>query len=59
MEIAKLLGWTRRHADGDREIMNDTAAACSAAYALIEGGHMAREDFVKLSVGDALPGSTR
>jgi hypothetical protein len=53
IDIARLLGWTRRASQGGHAIVNDTAAACYSAYALIEGGHMAREDFANLTVDAA------
>jgi len=49
-DIARLLGWTRPHSDGKHEALNDTAAACHAAYSLIAGGHLVREDFANLTV---------
>jgi len=57
LEIAKLLGWTVSHKDNRAErtnlVMNDTARACAAAYALIEGGYHTRETYAGLSVRDA------
>jgi len=50
IDAAKLLGWTRIQSGTGTVIINDTASACHAAYALIEGGYMAREDFADLSV---------
>lgn len=53
IEIAKLLGWVRIQG-GKTTILNQTAEACHAAYALIEGGYMARSDFANLTVKGAL-----
>jgi thiamine monophosphate synthase len=49
IDIATLLGWTRLHA-GQTLMLNDTAEACRAAYALIEGGYNSREEFANLTV---------
>jgi len=51
VEIARLLGWTRPGTRGSGyDVMNDVASAASGALALIEGGHMARDDLEDLSV---------
>src|SRR4051794_256634 len=42
IDVARLLGWTRIRSDRGDDKMNDTAAACNAAFVLIEGGHMTR-----------------
>lgn len=51
----RLLGWAApRHggrADGD--MMNHTAKACNAAFNLIQGGHLNRDDLANLSVDAA------
>lgn len=52
IEVARVLGWTRLQG-GSTPILNETASACHAAYALITGGHMTREDFANLSVRTA------
>jgi hypothetical protein len=49
VDIAKMLGWTDANAQGS-QIMNQTARACAAAYALIQGGYNTRDDFVDLSI---------
>jgi ParB family chromosome partitioning protein len=53
IDIARLLGWTRFRGDSKTELLNDTAEACHAAYALIEGGYTPREEFVGLTVEGA------
>jgi hypothetical protein len=47
--IAGLLGWTRVNVNGS-VILNGTAEACHAAFALIQGGYNSREDFAELTV---------
>jgi hypothetical protein len=49
IDVARLLGWTRIQG-GKYHILNDTASACHAAYALIIGGHMSRDDLIDMSV---------
>lgn len=49
IDIALLLGWTRSQG-GKTQILNNTASACHAAYTLIEGGHLVRDDLTGLSV---------
>jgi hypothetical protein len=49
IDIARLLGWTRLQG-GKTQILNDTASACHAAYVLINGGHLTREDLTGSSV---------
>lgn len=44
IEVAKLLGWARI-SKGSLQL-NPTASACHAAYALIQGGYLAREEFI-------------
>jgi hypothetical protein len=46
--IAGLLGWTRLQ--GATLILNHTAEACHAVYALVQGGYSAREDFADMTV---------
>jgi hypothetical protein len=56
VDIAKMLGWTVIQAQEGRlphPIMNETARACAAAYALIQGGYNTRDDFTELNVGAA------
>lgn len=53
IEIARLLGWTRRHHTGN-DTINNTASACNAAYALINAGHLNREDLTNLAVSNVL-----
>lgn len=53
IEIARLLGWTQLHTDGNRTIMSATANACYAATALIRGGHVHRADLSALTVSEA------
>jgi ParB-like chromosome segregation protein Spo0J len=57
IDIARILGWTELHKEGsdvrhkDPHItLNRTAVSCSAAYALINAGHLAREDLRDLTV---------
>ena len=53
IEIAKTLGWTvikEQEGRPPNNVMNDTARACAAAYALIQGGYNTRDDFVSLDV---------
>jgi len=52
VEIAKMLGWTDAKTRGVQvsQMMNQTARACAAAYALIQGGYNTRDDFIDLSV---------
>jgi ParB-like nuclease domain len=55
-EIAKLLGWTAAHKErggASTLVMNETARACAAAYPLIEGGYMSRDDFAAMNVRQA------
>lgn len=54
LDIARLLGWTDPHSDGKHDAMNQTARGCHAAYALIEGGHVTRDDFANISVRAAI-----
>ena len=49
IEIASLLGWTQLHVQGWVQL-NDTARACNAAFALIKGGYIARDDLGGISV---------
>lgn len=49
IDIARLLGWADAHANGG-EVLNLTATACNAAYALIQGGYLARENLRDLAV---------
>lgn len=53
IEVAKLLGWTEQHTKHGGAQLNATAMACHAAYSLIEGGYMAREEFADLTVSAA------
>lgn len=54
LEIARLLGMTRDDADGKHgDRINEVAQACSAAHALITGGHLNRKDLRGLSVSAA------
>jgi hypothetical protein len=53
LDCAKLLGWISHDSSQAASKMSHTARACHAAYALIVGGHLAREDFQGLSVKDA------
>lgn len=53
LEIATLLGWTDIQSKHGHRQLNHTALACNAAYALIEGGYMARESFQDLTVSAA------
>lgn len=50
IDIARLLGWL----DSNLSKMNNTARACHAAYALIEGGYNTRADFIDQTVKSAL-----
>lgn len=52
LEIALLLGWTAVHTDGG-PTMTHVAKACSAAHAMVRGGHMNRSAFDGLSVDAA------
>jgi hypothetical protein len=56
IDIAKMLGWTLMKEQDGRvpiPIMNATARACAAAYALIQGGYNTRDDFIGLNVNAA------
>ena len=54
LEIARLLGMTRADDTGKHgDRINDTAQACSAAYALINGGHLNRNDLRGLTINAA------
>ena len=50
IEIASLLGWTQMQTVRDTAQLNDTARACNAAFALIKGGYLARDDLGGVSV---------
>jgi ParB-like nuclease domain len=52
IELARLLGWTQGH--GTHDQLNMTARACNAAYTLIGGGYLAREDLGSMTVYAAL-----
>ncbi len=51
VDIARLLGWTEIKYDSDA--MNQTARACNAAFKLIQGGYLFRNDLTDLSVKQA------
>jgi ParB/RepB/Spo0J family partition protein len=53
IDIARLLGWTRGHSTRPTDQLNATASACNAAYALIAGGYLDREDLRGMSVRSA------
>jgi len=55
IDIARLLGWTAmRVRDGrDYDEMDETAKACNAAYSLISGGYLSRDDLDGMSVRSA------
>ena len=48
IDIARLLGWTRKNRDGDT--MNNTANACASASSLIDGGWISVDEVHGLSV---------
>lgn len=52
-EIASLLGWSHPHGSGRGLQMSATAATCAAAYELVRGRHLSRDDLRGLSVRDA------
>ena len=52
LDIARLLGWTRKVRAG--EAGTKTAEACASASALIAGGHITRNDLRNLAVRDVL-----
>jgi hypothetical protein len=49
IDIARLLGWSEPHKGGG-VVLNQTAMACNAAYALIRAGHIGREHLRDLAV---------
>ena len=57
LDIAKLLGWTEvSHPEREEDSglqLNNTARACAAAYALIEGGYQTREIYQQHNVRTA------
>jgi len=50
IDVARLLGWTRVSPERDSDQLNNTASACNAAHALINGGHVERSDFTDITV---------
>jgi ParB/RepB/Spo0J family partition protein len=50
VDIARLLGWTEAYSDGRTDQMNQVARACSGGHALIDAGHVNRQDFEGISV---------
>jgi len=50
--IARLLGWTRQHENGNT-ILNNTASACHAAHALVSGGYLSRDDLSGIALAAA------
>jgi ParB-like chromosome segregation protein Spo0J len=50
IDVARLLGWTATHSKRGTELLNNTARACNAAYALIAGGYINRDDLSGISV---------
>jgi hypothetical protein len=53
IDVARVLGWTRHHGTKDRENISDAARACSAAYNLVQGGYLTREDLHGLTIKEA------
>jgi len=53
VDIARLLGWTVMRDGRDYDEMDQTANACNAAYSLISGGYLSREDLDGMSVRSA------
>lgn len=53
IDVAKLLGWTTVHSKRGSVLMNNTARACNAAYSLIAGGYLSRDDLagIPISIG--------
>jgi len=54
IEIARLLGWTQSRNGELVGQLNHTARACHAAYALIKGGYISRDDLRGMPVSAAL-----
>lgn len=52
VEIARILGWVQTYADA-KERMTTTAKACNAAFKLITGGYLQRNEFKGMSVETA------
>lgn len=50
IDAARLLGWVATHGKSGSLQMNDTARACAAAYAVLQGGYMDREDLDGINV---------
>jgi ParB family chromosome partitioning protein len=55
IEIATLLGWIHPHTGSHSKgmQMSKTAAACAAAFDLVQGGHISRDDLRGLTTSDA------